>query len=197
MLRYVVCFCLPLLSGCATILGGTSQNVSVETSPPGASCTADRQGSPVASVTATPGLMRVGKNGSDLSVTCTKPGYQAARATAPSSFNGLTFVNLALGGLVGVVVDASSGANFDYPSQVTMQLQPDPSAPPMLVSETDKRSRAQEARVVLVNRTMDLPEISPARRAFLLGACSAGDETACILSEVNRRQVRATQTGPS
>lgn len=39
------------------------------------------------------------------------------------------FGNILLGGLVGVVVDAASGANFDYPAEVRLELAPLDSPP--------------------------------------------------------------------
>ena len=60
--------------------------------------------------------------GHDLNVTCTKEGYQPATVAASSKFTGATFGNVIAGGFVGVAVDAASGANNRYPSEVKLDL---------------------------------------------------------------------------
>ncbi len=64
--------------------------------------------------------------GHDLNVACSKEGHRAATATASSRFTGTTFGNIIAGGLVGVAVDAASGANSRYPSEVRLDLVEDP-----------------------------------------------------------------------
>ncbi len=179
MIRLCSCLFLILLPGCATVVSGANQVVSVSTSPPGATCSIDRGGALVGSVPSTPGVLPIGKSGRDLTVTCTKPGYQTARTVSASSFNGWTFGNLVVGGLIGVAIDASTGANFDYPPLIDVAMLPDPAS-----ARPSSASPLAEApdRQLITTRMMRLPENSPAKRSFLLGACSAGDMTACILA---------------
>lgn len=122
-----------MLSACATLVSGTDQTVTVATNPAGATCMLDRMGARVGAISATPGSVRVDKSRNDLAVTCSKEGYQTATTMHSSTFNGATFGNIIAGGLVGVVVDAASGANFTYPANVQMQLaaNPTPSMPPV------------------------------------------------------------------
>lgn len=133
MLKALVVLPLAFLSACATIVTGTSQTVTVSTDPAGAACTLDRAGARVGAIPQTPGSVRIGKSGKDLSVTCAKDGYQTATVQQSSSFNGVTFGNILAGGVIGVVVDASSGANFNYPGDVRLALAPNPvpQAPPI------------------------------------------------------------------
>ena len=63
-------------------------------------------------------------------MTCTKEGYQPATVAASSKFTGATFGNVIAGGLVGVAVDAASGANNRYPSEVKLDLVENAAAPP-------------------------------------------------------------------
>lgn len=116
------------LTGCATVIEGTGQSVAVATNPPGANCTVSRQGTLLGSVESTPGSVRVDKSKNDLTVSCTKSGYQATTVSYSPSFNGTTFGNIILGGGIGAVVDASTGANYDYPTQVSLDL-PEEAAP--------------------------------------------------------------------
>ena len=113
---------LSLLPGCATLVNGTSQTVTVATTPPSASCTLDRVGARVGVIPQTPGSLRIDKSKNELSVTCSKDGFDTATVTRSPSFSGATFGNIIAGGLVGVVVDAASGANYAYPDTIELAL---------------------------------------------------------------------------
>jgi hypothetical protein len=117
-----------LLPGCATLFEGTSQSVSISTDPAGANCTIDRKGTRIGQVNPTPGSIHIDKSKDDLSVLCNHTGYQPATVTESPKFQGTTFGNIIAGGIVGVIVDAASGANFEYPSDVKINLAPDPAA---------------------------------------------------------------------
>lgn len=130
MQRFAALALVALLPACATVVEGTSDTVTLSTNPAGATCTVDRNGERVAAVATTPGSVRIGKSRHDLNVTCTKEGYQPATAAASSKFTGATFGNVIAGGVVGVVVDAASGANNRYPSEVRLDLVENASAPP-------------------------------------------------------------------
>jgi hypothetical protein len=113
------------LSGCASIIKGTSQSIAIETPPAdGATCVlSSKEGSWTVT---TPGVAKVSKSKEDIKATCTKPGWQDASATIPSGFEGWTVGNLILGGVIGVGVDAATGAINEYPHafQVPMQQAP-------------------------------------------------------------------------
>ena len=72
----------------------------------------------------TPGSVQVSKSKNDMDVTCEKPGYQTATVSKSPSFGGATFANIIAGGVVGAVVDAASGANYTYPSEVHVSMAP-------------------------------------------------------------------------
>ena len=118
-----------MLPGCATLVEGTSQSMTVATTPPGAACTLDRNGERLGTIAPTPGSLRVDKSKNDVTLTCAKEGYQTATTSHSPKFVGTTFGNIIAGGLVGVVVDAASGANFRYPNEVQVELAP--MAPPV------------------------------------------------------------------
>jgi hypothetical protein len=124
--HYAMLLGLLLLPGCATIFEGTSQSVTISTDPPGADCTVDRAGSRVGQVNPTPGSIHIDKSKNDLSVLCKHTGYQPATVAQSAKFQATTFGNILFGGLVGVVVDAASGANFEYPKDVKLTLAPNP-----------------------------------------------------------------------
>lgn len=110
--------------GCATIIEGTDQPVGLITTPPGAVCNLTREGKVIAQIAPTPGQVVVEKSKHDILIECTKEGYQRAQVIAKSTFTGTTFGNILAGGVIGVVVDASSGANNEYPESINIQMTP-------------------------------------------------------------------------
>jgi hypothetical protein len=122
MLRIVVTSTLLLLGGCASIVTGQNQALSVETvaeagsSLPGANCKLmNDKGSWFVT---TPGSVTVTRSYNDINVTCTKEGHNAGVATAKSSTKAMAAGNLIFGGVIGAAVDAGTGAAFDYPSLI-------------------------------------------------------------------------------
>ena len=113
-----------LSSGCATQVEGTTQSVSVTTTPQeGAQCTlTNSQGTWFVT---SPGSVVVHKTKTDLNITCQKDGYLPGHIVAPSHFGATTAANVA-GGIPGVVVggvvDAASGANYSYDNLITVPL---------------------------------------------------------------------------
>ncbi len=117
-----------LLPACATIVNGTSQAVAVSTSPPGAMCAVDRAGARIGVVPQTPGSLWVDKSKNNLTVTCEKAGFQTASVTHTPSFSVMTAGNVIAGGLIGIAVDAMSGANYEYPTDLRIELASSPGA---------------------------------------------------------------------
>ena len=75
---------------------------------------------------ATPGTVAVHRSMTDLSILCTKESFQPASNVAPSSTKGMVFGNLLFGGIIGVGVDAATGAAFDYPALIPVFMIPLP-----------------------------------------------------------------------
>jgi hypothetical protein len=117
------------LSGCATVVNGTTQSISVSTaSVTGAQCTLTS--SEGTWFVATPGSVTVHKTKNDLNAVCKKDGYQDAQVIIPSKFGAMTAGNVILGGLVGITVDAISGANYSYPQSTDIPMAAVGAAPP-------------------------------------------------------------------
>jgi hypothetical protein len=95
-------------------------------------CKLTRQGAPLGEIASTPGSIRIDKSGKDLAVACTKPGYETATVTRTPKFVGTTFGNILIGGGIGAIVDASTGANYEYPGEITLSLAP--TTPPATVT---------------------------------------------------------------
>lgn len=117
------------LAGCATIIKGTTQSVSIDTPPvEGAHCTlVNSEGTWYIT---SPGSVVVHKTKNDLNVTCTKEGYQDAAVVVASHFNGATVGNVIAGGLIGVGIDAASGANYEYAPATSIPMLPVGAAAP-------------------------------------------------------------------
>lgn len=115
------------LSGCASIIKGTSQSIAIATPPTtGANCmlSSDQGNWNVVS----PGAVTVEKSKNDIQVRCTKYGFQDGVAVIPSNFEGWTAGNLVFGGLIGVGVDAATGAINEYPHSFQIPMQPLPNS---------------------------------------------------------------------
>lgn len=110
-----------LLTGCASIVSGSSQTVSVLTTPRGgAHCTlANTKGRWY--LAETPGSVVVHRAYGDLFVTC-KKGHKKGFVRVKSATKGMAFGNVVFGGLIGSGVDAADGAAYDYPQQITVPL---------------------------------------------------------------------------
>jgi hypothetical protein len=111
------------LSGCATIVKGTSQDVAIATPPiSGAMCIlSSGEGS---WTVISPGMARVERSKEDMQIRCNKDGYQEAVSTIPSNIEGWTAGNLLVGGAVGFGVDAVSGAINEYPHTFQVPMFP-------------------------------------------------------------------------
>jgi hypothetical protein len=114
-----------IIVSCATVIKGHNEGVTLTTNPAGAECRIERKGELVAAMAQTPGSLQLSRSKDDISVTCKKPGYAENSVVYSPRFNAATFGNVIAGGLIGIVVDASTGANYNYPTQIDMALLPD------------------------------------------------------------------------
>ena len=115
-------FLTAVASACSTIVEGTSQKIAINTTPPGASCDLKRQGSSVGHVSTTPGSAEVAKTKYDIIIECSKAGYAKTTYINKSDYAGASFGNIAAGGIVGVGIDAATGAQNKYESPVNIML---------------------------------------------------------------------------
>ncbi len=115
---------LSILTGCASVTHGTTQNVKIETLSPagkvvdGARCRVsnDRNDAVVRSGLTLP----VRRSGENLSIECTQAGLPPARGQAISRVNVGLVGNVMIGGLIGVAIDTGTGAGFNYPSWIQL-----------------------------------------------------------------------------
>jgi S1-C subfamily serine protease len=116
-----LCFGVLMLQGCASIVSGTNQVVSVDTPGcPASSCElVNDKGKWY--VNATPGTTTVNRAYGPLNATC-KNGDVTATATFNSTTKGMAFGNILFGGVIGAGVDMSSGAAYDYPQTLSVPM---------------------------------------------------------------------------
>lgn len=119
--RAIIVACSVLASGCASIFEGTTQQISVNTTPAGARCTFWRNGTLVADIAVTPGAARIRKSKDDLFIVCDKPGYASASYLNKSGLAMATWANILTAGLAWAY-DSSRGADNKYESEVNMAL---------------------------------------------------------------------------
>jgi hypothetical protein len=113
------------LVGCATITKGTTQTIAVDTpGVPGATCTIQTPSGPRGVVT--PGNVALDKQSAALPITCAKECYVMGSSMIPSNTESMAAGNVILGGVIGLGVDAATGAMNKYPDLVTVAMTPDP-----------------------------------------------------------------------
>jgi hypothetical protein len=119
------------LSGCASIVNGTNQPVSVETHTSagkqlaGASCKlSNNKGTWFVT---TPGSTTVHRSFEDLSVLCEKDNVPSGMAMVKSSTKPMAFGNIIFGGVIGAGIDVGTGAAYDYPSLIQVRMGAAPS----------------------------------------------------------------------
>jgi hypothetical protein len=127
--------------GCATITKGTTQTIAVDTpGVPGATCTIQTPSGPRGLTT--PGNVTLDKQSAALAISCTKACYLPATSMIPSNTESMAAGNVLLGGVIGLGVDAASGAMNKYPDLVTVAMVPDQACGPP--RQPPRRSRRQD-----------------------------------------------------
>ena len=114
-----------LSTGCASIVNGQNQSLSVKTNGAdaevvGAKCTLNSNKGTW--YVTTPGSVTVQRSYNDMMVTCKKDGMEDGTAAVKSSTKAMAFGNILFGGIIGAAVDTSTGAAYDYPDLITIVM---------------------------------------------------------------------------
>jgi len=129
MRNYLLLLLAITLVGCATITKGTTQTVAIDTpGVPGATCTIQTQNGP--QMVLTPGSVVLTKGSAALPIQCTKECYVNGSSIIPSGTETMAAGNVVFGGVLGLGVDAATGAMNKYPDVVTVAMAPDPACQP-------------------------------------------------------------------
>lgn len=124
-----------LLSGCASVIDGTSQSMVVETIPPGAECSLDRNNELLARII-TPQTVNIKKTKHDIRISCEKDGFYQSTEHVNSEIQDATWGNIILGGGIGWAIDSASGADNKYADHVTLTMVPVGEEKPVAADET-------------------------------------------------------------
>ena len=109
---------IALTSGCASIMHGTTQKIGISSSPSGAKVTV---GDKVEGETP---LFAELDRGTEHIVKIDLPGFETAEMTLTKSVSGWVWGNIVFGGIIGLVVDASTGGLYELsPAQLNAELQ--------------------------------------------------------------------------
>ncbi len=111
-----------ILANCASIVDGTSQQISVVTNPPGANCQFHRNGEIVGAVNPTPGGVLIKKTKHHIEIVCLKDGFEEAKFLNKSGIQEATFGNIILGGGIGWAIDSAAGADNKYEGAVNITM---------------------------------------------------------------------------
>lgn len=116
---------ISFLGACSTIVSGTTQPLTVETPyASNASCTLKDSKGGIWRINNTPDTREVRKGDGPMTITCSKSGFITEKIVMQEQFAGATLGNIILGGGIGIIVDAASGAAQEYPDVVKLWLQP-------------------------------------------------------------------------
>lgn len=98
-------------SGCATIMYGLTQTLTVATDPPGAECTLERKGGDIAEIASTPAEIEIERSQFDLTIRCRKHGYFDATSKLTSDLSGPIFGATSIPSLASFAIGGAGAAN--------------------------------------------------------------------------------------
>jgi hypothetical protein len=120
-------FAVLSLSACATIMTGTSQNVTLKAVDAsnnqilsGVSCSITDSKANIYTVPGNPGSVLIHKGQGPLQFTCKKSGYTQKNVAVGENFNAVTLVNVLF--WPGFIVDAATGTLQRYPSAIVVMM---------------------------------------------------------------------------
>lgn len=147
------------LSGCATIVNGTTQTLTVNTNVPGAQVSLNN-----VPIGVTPLIVSL-RRGQEGVLSVQAPGYQPFQAPITKRINGIFFANILIGGTFGSTTDYITGAMYAYePDTYYVTLQPVGMTP---VGMQEWRRREQVRAFVLLNNDALATELAAGRGEYV------------------------------
>ncbi len=117
-----ILFTVALASSCASITTGQNQAVSIDTpNCPAVTCRLTNKDG-VYFASGTPATVMVNRACGPLTIQCEKDGEPDYVMSVGSSVKAMAFGNILFGGLIGVGVDAATGAACEYPSMIPVPM---------------------------------------------------------------------------
>ena len=122
ILAVLFSFSFCFLNGCASIVSGNHQSVSVETPPQkNVTCSLTNDKGKWF-VNSTPGSVTVQQSFKDMIIHCEKDGRPMGDSKIASKLKPMYLGNIIFGGIIGFVVDGVDGAGFGYPTNITVPV---------------------------------------------------------------------------
>jgi hypothetical protein len=153
------------LSGCASIVEGTHQDIYVNATPENMSCVASRQGHPIGHYDPASKILSVSKSRDDMVLSCQAPNYKPKTMTFVSSASAWGVagaLTLDLG-----IIDYTSGALNKYDATITVVLEQDLAA--QAASLRSSANGSQVANVPTAGKPCTQAERSQIRIARMNG----------------------------
>jgi len=122
----IAALALVLTSGCATVMTGESQTLTItaqgENGEPIQQAQCSLRNDKGSWTAQAPGTVQVRRSADDLTVQCTKEGQPDGLARGISRVGGAIFGNILIGGGIGAVIDHAKGTAYHYPDEVPVQM---------------------------------------------------------------------------
>jgi hypothetical protein len=116
---------ITLLTGCASVVNHTTQQIPVGSEPSGAAVRVDCGDVRNDPSLVTPAVVTVQRKADHCTIALEKRGYEPAEIKLAKSMSGWYFGNIFLGGFIGLIVDASNGSMYNRtPARVQVNLTP-------------------------------------------------------------------------
>ena len=132
---------LPLISSCATITTGRHQKIPIRSHPDGATAACGNQ------TTITPGELTLLRGEGPYTVKIKKDGYWEETVILKKTLCGSTAGNVLIGGIIGVGVDAATGAIYKLvPEEIDVTLKPLPEPPPVVTEKVVEEKTVEETK---------------------------------------------------
>jgi hypothetical protein len=142
-----VALVIAVLPGCASIVNGKTQSVSFQSTPSGA--TVALSGMPIGT---TP-ISTVVQRKNDQTLTVSKEGYKTFSTKMNTKIEPWFWGNILIGGILGSVTDAVTGAMYEYePGQYLVTLEQESASNLSASTEKSKKDRAREFIILSYNQ---------------------------------------------
>jgi len=122
MIRFVLPAMALAVAGCATLVDGTRQQISLSSNAPNATCGITQNGAQIVAPAPVPATHTVERRPGNLIVTCQAPGYQPATQALVAGRNPLSVVGQMPVMVFGAAADGALGGLPEYQNQAYVHL---------------------------------------------------------------------------
>jgi len=177
------CVCIVVLSGCASVSGSSSQSISVIAvgsngiSIQEASCTLIN-GKGTWNLKA-PAAITISRSNDPLQISCSKLGYTTGIVSVTSDVKGGAYGNAIVGGGIGAIVDHSTGAGYQYPNVIQIELKTE------IVLQTNSNSQGIDGPISNSDNRLQISRIKASDVHVFIVGNGAYSGSARLINPVN------------